>query len=126
MGILFTIVLIVFIVAQLVSNLIVRWSYGSPAKDADILELFEKKGDSYDDITKNWDDVLTVSCSDWKVSVPKITKNGKWFIYYPYYIDGVGAVPRWYKSRKVIDAKFAELFKGSRYETNKRKKLGLE
>ena len=126
MGILFTIVLIVFIVAQLVSNLIVRWSYGSPAKDTDILELFEKKGDSYDDITKSWDDVLTVSCSDWKVSVPKITKNGKWFIYYPYCIDGVGAVPRWYKSRKVIDAKFAELFKGSRYETNKRKKLGLE
>jgi hypothetical protein len=45
---------------------------------------------------------------------------------YPYSIEGVGVVPRWYKSRKVIDAKFAELFKGSRYETNKRKKLGLE
>lgn len=126
MGILYTIVLVVFIVAQLISNLIVRWSYGSPAKDVDILELFEKKGDSYDDITKNWEDVLTISCSDWKVSVPKITKNNKWFVYYPYYIDGVGAVPRWYKSRKVIDAKFAELFKGSRYDTNKRKKLGLE
>lgn len=126
MGALFTIVLVLFIVAQLVSNLIVRWSYGSPAEDKDILELFEKKGDSYDNITKSWDNILSISCSNRKVSVPKITKNSKWFMYYPYYIDGVGAVPRRYKSRKVIDAKFAELFKDSRYDTNKRKKLGLE
>lgn len=126
MGVLFTIVLVVFIVAQLISNLIVRWSHGSPAKDADILELFEKKGDSYDDITKNWEDVLIISCSDWKVSVPKISRINKWFMYYRYYIEGVGVVPRRYKSKKVIDAKFAELFKGSRYDTNKRKKLGLE
>lgn len=126
MGALFTIVLVAFIVSQVGSNLIVRWTYGSPAKDADILELFEKKGDSYDDITKNWDDVLTISCSDWKVDVPKISRINKWFMYYRYYIEGVGVVPRRYKSRKVIDVKFAELFKGSRYDTNKRKKLGLE
>lgn len=126
MGVLFTLVVVVFVIAQIFSNLVARWTYGSPAKDADILELFEKKGDSYDDITKNWDDVLTISCSDWKVEVPKISRNNKWFMYYPYCIEGVGVVPRWYKSKKVIDAKFAELFKGSRYNTNKRKKLGLE
>ena len=126
MGALFTIVLVAFIVSQVGSNLILRWTYGSPAKDVDILELFEKKGNLYNDITKNWDDVLTISCSNWDIDVPKISRTNKWFTYYPYYIEGVGAVPRWYKSRKVIDAKFAELFKGSRYDTNKRRKLGLE
>lgn len=126
MGVLFTLVVVVFVIVQIFSNLIVRWTYGSPAKDADILEMLEKKGDSYNDLTKNWDDVLTIGCSNWNVEVPKISKNSKWFIYYPYSIEGVGVVPRRYKSRKVIDAKFAELFKGSRYDTNKRRKLGLE
>jgi hypothetical protein len=113
-------------VSQVGSNIIVRCTYGSPAKDGDILELFEKKGDYYNDISKNWDDVLTISSIDWDVEIPKISRINKWFLYYPYYIEGVGVVPRRYKSRKIIDVKFAELFKGSRYDTNKRKKLGLE
>lgn len=126
MGTFFTLVLIVFVIVQIFSNLLMRWTYGSPAKDEDILEMLEKRGDGYNDISKNWDDVLTIGSSGWNIDVPKISKNNKWFIHYPYYIEGVGVVPRWYKSKKVIDAKFAELIKGSRYETNKRKKLGLE
>ena len=126
MGVVFTLVLVVFVIVQIFSNLLMRWTYGSPAKDADILELFEKKGGEYNDISKNWDDVLTISSSYYNVDVPKISRLNKWFVYYRYYIVGVGVVPRRYKSRKVIDAKFAELFKGSRYETNKRRELGLE
>ena len=125
MGIIFTIILIVLTVVQLGSHLIIRLSEGSPAKDRDILELFGKKGEQYNSIKKNWDGQLSIENSSHD-DVPKIEKNRKWFIYYPYTIEGVGAVPRWYKSRKVIDAKFAELFKDSRYDTNKRKKLGLE
>jgi hypothetical protein len=124
MGIILTVVLILFLVAQLASIAFIRIEDGSPAKDKDILELFEKKGNLYDRIHNNWDRNLIIQS---KFSeAPTITRNNKWFIYYPYTIDGVGAVPRWYKSRKVIDAKFAELFKGSQYDTNKRKKLGLE
>jgi hypothetical protein len=119
------ITLVVFLVINAVSHLILRFTYGSPAKDKDILELFEKKGDEYNRIKKNWDDKLSIENSRTN-DLPRIEKNNKWFILYPYSIEGVGVVPRWYKSRKVIDAKFAELFKGSRYETNKRKKLGLE
>ena len=126
MGILFTIILLSLVIVNLLSHIMLACAEGSPAKDKDILELFEKKGGSYNDISKNWNDVLTISGSYWKDNMPKINKNRKWFILYPYSIEGVGVVPRWYKSRKVIDAKFAELFKGSRYETNKRKKLGLE
>jgi hypothetical protein len=125
MGALFTIVLVAFIVSQVGSNIILRCTYGSPAKDKDILELFEKKGDEYNRIKKNWDDKLSIENSRTN-DLPRIEKNNKWFILYPYSIEGVGVVPRWYRSRKVIDSKFAELFKGSRYETNKRKKLGLE
>jgi hypothetical protein len=119
------ITLVVFLVINAVSHLILRFTYGSPAKDRDILELFEKKGDEYNRIKKNWDDKLSIENSRTN-DLPRIEKNHKWFILYPYSIEGVGVVPRWYKSRKVIDAKFAELFKGSRYNTNKRKKLGLE
>jgi hypothetical protein len=119
------ITLVVFLVINAVSHLILRFTYGSPAKDRDILELFEKKGDEYNRIKKNWDERLSIENSRTN-DLPRIEKNRKWFILYPYSIEGVGVVPRWYRSRKVIDAKFAELFKGSRYETNKRKKLGLE
>jgi hypothetical protein len=119
------IILVVFLVINAVSHLILRLTYGSPAKDKDILELFEKKGDEYNRIKKNWDERLSIENSRTN-DLPRIEKSRKWFILYPYAIEGVGVVPRWYRSRKVIDAKFAELFKGSRYETNKRKKLGLE
>jgi hypothetical protein len=117
-------ILVIFLVAQLVSVAFIRKEDGSPAKDKDILEMLEKRGDLYDRITNTWDDNLVIQSR--YSEVPTITKNDKWFLYYPYTIGGVGAVPRWYKSRKVIDAKFAELFKGSQYDTNKRKKLGLD
>ena len=125
MGIILTVLLILFLVAQLVSIAYLRVEDGSPAKDKDILEMLEKKGDLYDRIHNTWNNDLIIQS---KFSqAPQITKNKKWlFAYYPYTINGVGVVPRWYKSRKIIDAKFAELFKGSEYNTNKRKKLGLE
>ena len=126
MGMIFTIILLAVVIVNLFSHIVLVCAEGSPAKDKDILELFEKKGDSYNDISKDWNDVLIISGSYWKEKMPKINKNHKWFIFYPYSIEGVGVVPRWYKSKKIIDAKFAELFKGSRYEINKRKKLGLE
>lgn len=125
MGIIFTVILIALTVIQLGSHLILRLSEGSPAKDRDILELFEKKGEQYDRIKSNWEERLSIENRSHDV-VPKIEKNSKWFIYYPYTIEGVGVVPRWYKSKKVIDAKFGELFNDSKYNTNKRKKLGLE
>ena len=126
MGILFTVIVVALLIAQLITSVFLRFEEGSPAKDKDILELFEKKGEQYDRVTTNWDDVYSIE--NWRNSsaVPKIEKNSKWWILYPYTIQNVGVVPRWYKSKKVIDAKFAELLKDSKYNTNKRKKLGLE
>lgn len=119
------IVIIVFLVINGISHIILRLSEGSPAKDKDILELFEKKGEQYDRIKSNWEERLSIENRSHD-DVPKIEKNRKWFILYPYTIQNVGVVPRWYKSRKVIDVKFAELLKDSKYNKDKRKKLGLD
>lgn len=124
MGILLSAILVVFLIAQILTALFLRLEEGSPAKDKDILEMLEKV--DYNKIRSKWDNAMYIeSTSEYKYS-PRIYKTSRWFIYYPYIIDDVGVVPRWYKSRKVIDAKFAELLKGSKYDTNKRKKLGLE
>jgi hypothetical protein len=119
------IILVVFLVVQLISSIIFRRLEGSPAKDKDILELFEKKGEQYDRISTNWEDIYYIE--SWNTSsIRRIQKSNRWFIFYPYIIQDVGVVPIWYKSRKIIDAKFKELLKDSKYNVNKRKKLGLE
>jgi hypothetical protein len=122
MGVFIMSVLTAFFIVQLISGAILRFEDGSPAKDKDILEFLEKTDREYTRITSTWTGNLYI----YGTTHPRIIRNPKWFLYYPYTIGGVGAVPRWYKSRKVIDAKFAELFKGSQYDTNKRKKLGLD
>ena len=124
MGILLTAIAIALLLAQLITSILFRWEDGSPAKDKDILEMLEKA--QYVEVKQKWDNTFLIEADYRNSNVPSIYKNNKWFIYYPYTIQGVGVVPRWYKSRKVIDAKFKELIKGSRYDNNKRKKLGLE
>jgi hypothetical protein len=124
MGILLTAIAIALLLAQLITSILFRWEDGSPAKDKDILEMLEKV--KYTEVKQKWDNTFFIDAGYGNDKVPSIYKNNKWFIYYPYTIQGVGVVPRWYKSRKVIDAKFKELIKGSRYDNNKRKKLGLE
>ncbi len=126
MGILLLAILIAFSIIQVITNTFLRIEEGSPAKDKDILEMLEKSGDKYDRIRNGYDDNFFIQATS-NFDVPSITKNKKWlFAYYPYTINGVGVVPRWYKSRKIIDTKFVELLKDSEYNTNKRKKLGLE
>ena len=124
MGILLSAIAVALLIAQLITSILFRLGEGSPAKDKDILEMLEKA--SYTEVKQKWDNTFFIEADYRNSNIPSIYKNNKWFIYYPYTIQGVGVVPRWYKSRKVIDAKFKELIKGSRYDNNKRKKLGLE
>ena len=124
MGILLIAIAVSLLIAQVITSIFLRFEEGSPAKDKDILEMLEKA--SYTEVTQKWDNTFFIEAEYRNSNVPRIYKNNKWFIYYPYTIEGVGVVPRWYRSRKIIDAKFKELIKGSRYDNNKRKKLGLE
>ena len=124
MGILLSAIAVALLIAQLITSILLRLEEGFPAKDKDILEMLEKV--EYTKVKQNWDNTFFIDAGYGSNNVPSIYKNSRWFIYYPYTIEGVGVVPRWYRSRKIIDAKFKELIKGSRYDNNKRKKLGLE
>ncbi len=119
------ILLTALFIVQLISGAMLRFEEGSPAKDKDILEFLEKIDKGYTKINTNWSGNLCIY-GTFDIPHPRIIRNHKWFLYYPYTIEGVGVVPYWYKSKKVIDRKFSELFKGSRWDTNKRKKLGLD
>lgn len=118
------VVLVLVGIANLLSNLGIRLTEGSPAKDSDILEMFEKHGEGYTKLTKNWEDLYSIEVNTY--NFPRIKQNKSWYVLYPYSINGVGVVPRWYKSKKVIDAKFAELIRKSNVYISKRKKLGLD
>ena len=113
------------LIVQLISSAMLRFEEGSPAKDKDILEFLEKTDKDYTKITRSWSDRFYID-TGYNSTSPRIIRNSKWFLYYPYTIEGIGVVPYWYKSKKVIDRKFSELFKGSQWDTNKRKKLGLD
>lgn len=119
------ILLTAILIVQLISGAMLRFEEGSPAKDKDILEFLEKTDKDYTRIKRSWSDRFYIDTGYYNTS-PRIIRNSKWFLCYPYIIEGIGVVPYWYKSKKVIDAKFSELFKGSQYDTNKRKKLGLD
>lgn len=122
-GFLLGVLLFVGIINTL-SHMFMRIVEGAPAKDSGILEMFEKRGEEYTSLTKSWEDLYSIEAR--RYALPRIKQNKSWYILYPYIISEVGVVPRWYKSKKVIDAKFAELVKGSGYDENKRKKLGLD
>ena len=98
--------------------------YGSAPKDSDLLEMLEKYGSEYNVINKNWDDCYYISSgASYKVKDIWKSKAG---IIFPYYLPAVGVIPAWYKSAGQIDSIFKKLNKNSKFENNKRKKLGLE
>jgi hypothetical protein len=97
---------------------------GSPATDKDVMEMLATYKDQYTALKENWDSVQYIeSIRSYKAKPIYKTKFG---IIFPYYINGVGVVPVWYKSASEIDSLFNELKKGSEFENKKRKSLGLD
>lgn len=93
---------------------------GTPAEDSDILEMLEKYQAEYT-VDKKWNDKFKLTT--WKA--PNIHQT-QYSIIFPYYIDGVGVVPIWYKSADRLKTIFEEKISASKYKTTKRGKLGLE
>jgi hypothetical protein len=119
------IVFILLIVAILVWVIIESgnvFEQGTPAKDSDILEMLEKCRVNFD-VDKKWNDKFKLY-AHWKISAPDIHQT-QYSIIFPYYIDGVGVVPIWYKSASKIKSMFEEKISTSKYATTKRDKLGL-
>jgi hypothetical protein len=74
-------------------------------------------------VDKKWNDKFKLY-PHWKSSGPDIHQT-QYTIIFPYYIDGVGVVPIWYKSASKIKQMFEEKISISKYTVSKRDKLGL-
>lgn len=122
----FLIVLAVLVLfALVVFELVLLSEEGAPPKDSDVLEMLEKYRNHYDKIRENYSGGNYYIGGRVSYEVKDIYKN-KYSLLFPYYIDGVGVIPAWYKSASQIENIFKELMKGSEFENKKRKKLGLD
>lgn len=122
----FLIVLAVLVLfALVVFELVLLSEEGAPPKDSDVLEMLEKYRNHYDKIRENYSGGNYYIGGRVSYEVKDIYKT-KYSLLFPYYITGVGVIPAWYKSASQIENIFKELMKGSEFENNKRKKLGLD
>lgn len=119
-------ILVIFVIIVSVVLTIVEsvnlFELGIPPKDSDILEMLEKYKVGYE-LDKKWNDKFMFSSSFRSMS-PNIHQT-QYSIIFPYYIDGVGLVPIWYKSTKIIEELFKDKIAKSKYKTTTREKLGL-
>ena len=94
---------------------------GTPPHDEDVLEAIDKAGvdqiklSGYDNERLVFGDQYRGFCT------PRIKKLKS--LIFPYSIDGVGCIPFWYKSEKIITDSFKKLTKSGREK--KRKGLNL-
>ena len=96
---------------------------GTPPKDKDVLEMWDKYKDSYNDFDRNWNEQFRLSTRTWD-GAPQIIKFNYSLLWFGY-IKDVGVLPRWYKSTKIIKQRFNDDIKKSKYIVTKRDKLGL-
>ena len=118
-----TILLFIAIFLAIVHEIIFVWEYGTPPKDKDVLEMWEKCKDSYNELDKTYNDQFRLYKGKgyYDPTIIKFNYSLLWFGY----IKEVGVLPRWYKSSKMIKQRFNEEIKKSKYTVTKRDKLGL-
>ena len=95
---------------------------GTPAKDSDILEMLELKGNDYE-VGQTWDSKFKLYTS-YRHDAPSIFQTS-YSLIFPYYISEVGMVPFWYKSADKIRELFKQKIAKSNFQVTKRDKLGL-
>jgi hypothetical protein len=121
----FLIVLVAFAaLAWVVCELFLFLEEGTPPKDLDVLEMLDKYSNQYNSIRGNYSNSYYIQARS-NYQVKEIHKT-RWSLLFPYYINGVGVIPIWYKSASQIETLFKELIKGSEFENKNRKKLGLD
>lgn len=117
------IVLIAFLIAAFIVWMIVEGLHiseeGTPAKDSDILEMLELKGNDYE-VGQTWDSKFKLTAS----TAPSIYET-RYSLLFPYHISGVGMVPFWYKSADKIRELIKHRLAKSNFQVTKRDKLGL-
>lgn len=117
------IILVIIVSIVLVAVEIVNlFEFGAPPKDSDILEMLEKYSVGYE-LNEKWNSKFKLKAS-YKSDAPSIHQT-QYSVIFPHYIDGVGLIPIWYKSTKVIEQQFKDKIAKSKYKTTTREKLGL-
>ena len=99
------------------------FEFGLPPKDSDILEMLEKYSGGYE-LDRKWNDKFKLTTVSFRSTAPVIHQT-QYSIIFPHYIDGVGLVPIWYNSTKVIQQLFKDKIVKSKYKITTREKLGL-
>lgn len=120
------VVLIILLIAVSIVLTIIEmanlFELGTPPKDSDILEMLEKYKVEYE-VDKKWNDKFKLKAS-FRSKTPSIHQT-QYSIIFPYYIDGVGLIPIWYESTKILEELFKDRITKSIYKITKREKLGL-
>lgn len=108
-------------------EIIILFEEGSPIPEKDIsdyLDKIEKKNlINGVRVSKRWNDKFTLNVNGF--DNPSIHKT-QFSLLFPYHIGDVGVIPVWSKSYTRIKNLFKENIENSSYQTNKRKKLGLD
>lgn len=121
-----TIIFFVAIFAAIIHEIVLMITEGTPPKDKDVLEMWEKCKDAYKELDQTYNDQFRLAKGRgyYDSTAPRITKYNYSLIWFGY-IAEVGVLPRWYKSSKMIKQRFNEEIKNSSYTVTKRDKLGL-
>jgi hypothetical protein len=116
--VLFIVVSICLIIIESVN----LYELGTPPKDSDILEMLEKYETEYT-VDKKWNNKFKLKTT-FRSETPNIVQT-QYSVIFPYYVNGVGLIPIWYKSTKIIEGLFKDRILKSKYKITKRDKLGL-
>lgn len=129
-----TIVLLVLLGAALVIwsifEIVILSEEGSPITDKDISDYLDKieKGNLIKGVDRSWNDKFFLKVNGYThrhTDNPNIYET-QFSLLFPYHIYDVGVIPVWSKSYTRVKKLFKENIENSLYQTNKRKKLGLD
>jgi hypothetical protein len=124
------IILIVGLVVLGIIETVTICEIGSPIPDKDISDYLDKieKENLIEGVTKRWNDKFVLNVRGYTHrhnSNPNIYQT-QYSLIFPYHISNVGVIPIWSKSYTRIRKIFKEDIEKTPYNTNKRKKLGLD
>lgn len=119
------IILIVGLVVLGVLESIALFELGSPISDKDISDYLDKieSKNLVNGVSRRWNDKFVLDIIGWPN--PSIYET-QYSVLFPYHIPEVGVIPIWSKSYSRVKKLFKDDIENSTFNTNKRKKLGLD
>ncbi len=123
------VLLIILVITGLLAWIIVEGvtacELGSPISEKDISDYLDKieSKNLVNGVSRRWNDKFVLDIIGWPN--PSIHET-QYSVLFPYHIPEVGVIPIWSKSYSRVKKLFKDDIENSTFNTNKRKKLGLE